>query len=160
MTIDDEEERRIEREIRSRRSADPAAILAGLDGGGHLKGASPTPVLQRATLEIEHWLADHLHDPAGVLRDVIVRRLAGRPELIESGLGQPAVSVGTWLHLVLPQPAAVAELVREVDMEWGRRLGERPRFEVAGQPAAPDDPYTIAGVTALLTELCKQCPGR
>ena len=160
MTIDDEEKRRIEREIRSRRSADPAAILAGLDGGGHLQGASPTPVLQRATLEIEQWLADHLHDPAGVLRDVMVRRLAGRPELIEAGLGQPAASVGAWLDLVLPQPAAIIELVREVDMEWGRRLGERPRFEVAGKPAAPDDPYTIAGVTALLTELRNQCPER
>jgi len=160
MTIDDDEKRRIEREIRSRRSADPAAILAGLNGGGHLKGASPTPVLQRAALEIEQWLAGHLHDPAGVLRDVMVRRLAGRPELIEADLGRPAASVGAWLDLILPQPAAITELVREVDMEWGRRLGERPRFEVAGKPPAPDDPYTIAGVTALLTELRKQCPER
>ena len=160
MTFDEEEERRIEREIRSRRSADPAAILAGLDGGDHLKGASPTPVLQRAALEIEHWLADHLHDPAGVLREVMVRRLAGRPELIVAGLGQPATSVGAWLDLVMPHPTAVIELVREVDMEWGRSQGERPRFEVAGKPAAPDDPYTVAGVTALLTELRKHCPER
>ncbi len=154
----DDDSRRIEQEIRSRRSADLASVLAGQDGGGHLKGASPTPVLQRAMIEIQQWLAASLYDGEGALRAVILRRLELEAERLESGLGDPAATVGAWLDRVLPRPTVVAELVRQADMEWGRLYGERPHFDRPGQAPHPDDPYTVAGVTASLTDLRRRCP--
>jgi len=148
-----DELRRIEREIRSRRGADLARALAGRDGGGHLKGASPTPVVQRARLELQQWLEEHLRDADGALRTVILRRLSDRTELLERNLGRPAATVATWLDQVLPHPGLVAELVREADVEWGRRFDERPRFERSGEEPTPDDPYTVAGVSELLEAL-------
>ena len=155
-TEKDAEQRRIEREARSRRP-DFATIIAGHDGGGHLKGASPTPVLRRALLEIEQWLATELPDHEGALRPVILRRLALQSEQLEAGLGHPAVTVGTWLDTILPRPEAMAELVRQADMEWGQLYHERPHFERADEPTHADDPYTVAGVTALLAELRRRC---
>jgi hypothetical protein len=52
-----------------------------------------------------------------------------------------------------PVPRALADLVREVDARWGRDYDERPRFEAPGRPPAPDDPYTIESVRALLEAL-------
>ena len=155
----DTDARRIEREIRAQRRADLALALAGRDGGGHLKGASPTPVLRRALLEIEHWLAANLSDNEGALTPVILRRLALADEQLEAGLGNPAATVAAWLDDVLSQPAALAELVRQADMDWGRLYDERPHFERPGEAPHPDDPYTVAGVTALLTELRRRCSG-
>jgi hypothetical protein len=152
MTRDDED-RRIEQEIRRQRRATLAGALAGRDGGGHLKGASPTPVIQRALLEIDHWLAAHLPDGPGSLQTVILRHLAGHPDLLEAGLGDPAGTMARWLDKLLAVPAALAELVREADMEWGSQYQERPHFERPGQDPSPDDPYTVAGVTSLLTDL-------
>lgn len=160
MTDRDDEARRIEREIRSRRKADLAAALAGRDGGGHLKGASPTPVLQRAVMEIEQWLDANLRDHEGALASVILRRLTAQPESLAEGLGAPAVTVGAWLDRILAQPAAVGDLVREADMEWGRLYDERPRFEKPGEAPHPDDPYTVDGVNALLVTLRRLCRDR
>ena len=53
--------------------------------------------------------------------------------------------------------ALLADLVREVDMEWGRREQERPRFERPGEPPAADDPYTVASVTETLADLRARC---
>jgi hypothetical protein len=47
----------------------------------------------------------------------------------------------------------LGELVREADAEWGRVMGERPRFDVPGQAPDPDDPYTVASVRAALARL-------
>lgn len=148
-----DEQRRIEQEIRARRRGDLAGAIAGQDGGQHLRGASPTPVIRRATLEVEQWLADNLDDAGRTLARVIVRRLVARPDLLEAGLDHPAATVAAWLEPLLAVPAAVDDLVREVDMLWGQEQDERPYFEREGRPADPDDPYTIAGVTATLTGL-------
>ncbi|HOX25536.1 MAG TPA: hypothetical protein PLL30_11805 [Candidatus Krumholzibacteria bacterium] len=153
MKRDDDERARIERDARLHLRASLTAALAGRDGGGHLRGASPTPVITRALLEIDLWLRDALVDPAGCLRIVILRRLEGLPDLLEAGLGQPAATVAVWLERLLALPGAMTDLVRETDMTWGQRFAERPRFERDGQQPEPDDEYTIAGVTRLLTDL-------
>jgi hypothetical protein len=152
-----DDDRRIEDEVRRQRRVDPMATILGRDGGGHLAGASPTPRLKRALLEIEHWLDEELVDHAGALQVVILRRLEADPEALAAGLGQPARTVAAWLDRLLARPARVADLVREVDMEWGRREQERPRFERPGEPPADDDPYTVASVTATLTGLRQRC---
>jgi len=153
MTGDQDHDRQIEQEARQHLRATLAAALAGRDGGGHLRGASPTPVLTRALLEIDQWLREELTDSAGSLRTVILRRLEALPELLEAGLGRPADTVAVWLERMLARPGAMTDLVREADMVWGEQYAERPRFERAGNDPAADDPYTLAGVMRLLTAL-------
>ena len=157
MTDRDDEKRRIEREIRATRRADLASALAGRDGGGHLAGASPTPVIRRALLEIDQWLRAHLDDSDGDLRAAILARLEALPDRLEHGLGRPEATVAAWLDGILANAGAVADLVLDADRRWGARTGERPRFEQPDRPAADDDPYTIAGVTAALQTLRRRC---
>jgi hypothetical protein len=153
MTDRDDEKKRIEREIRASRRADLASALAGRDGGGHLAGASPTPVLKRALLEIDQWLRVNLDDGDGDLRAAILARLEAAPDRLEGGLGRPQTTVTAWLDGILDNPGAIADLVLDADRRWGARTGERPHFEQPNRPASSDDPYTIAGVTAALQAL-------
>jgi len=156
MTPSDDEKRRIEREARLRRGADLAGALLGRDGGGHLRGASPTPILQQALMELDQWLRDHVVAPDTALRNVMLRHLAADPERLEAAVGHPASLLAAWLAPLLASPDRLTDLVREVDMEWGRLNQERPYFESPEGPPHPDDPYTEAGVRALLTGLLEQ----
>jgi hypothetical protein len=61
--------------------------------------------------------------------------------------------VTAWIDRLLSVPVLVEDLVREVDMEWGRMYQERPVFEREGQEAAENDPYTVAGVRRVLEGL-------
>ena len=148
-----EQARRIEQEARRARSADLASLLAGQDAGSHLRGASPTPVVSRALLEVRQWLEAQVRDRDGVLVPVLLRHLAGATDLLEANLGRPQRTVARWLQGLLDRPALVADLVRETDRQWGVQYQERPHFERPGQPPHPDDPYTVAGVTAELARV-------
>lgn len=159
MTSFDDEKRRIEQEARLRRGADLTGALLGRDGGAHLRGASPTPILQRASLEVDQWLRDHLAAPDASLRHVLLRHLAANPDQLAAALGHPDRLLATWLPPLLAAPDRLADLVREVDMEWGHLNQERPHFERPDRPADPDDPYTVAGVTATLTALLARAQG-
>ncbi len=151
-----EEARRAEQEARRARSADLASLLAGHDAGSHLRGASPTPVVARALLEVRQWLTEHLRDREGSLTTVLLRHLAGATDLLEANLGRPQRTVARWLQKVLARPALVEDLVRETDRQWGHQYQERPHFERRGEPPHPEDPYTVAGVTAELERLRQQ----
>jgi hypothetical protein len=143
----------ITREIRAHREFSLAGALAGQDGGGHLAGGSPVAAQQQFTYALAQWLADAVRDPEGSLRHVLTREISGRVDRLGDRPDRPPSAVAAWLREVLPRPAALQELVREIDAQWGRRQGETPRFEKADQPPAPDDPYTVAGVTAILGDL-------
>lgn len=156
MTPSDDEKRRIEQEARLRRGADLAGALLGRDGGGHLRGASPTPILQQAMMELDQWLRDHVAAPDTALRNVMLRRLAADPDRLEAAAGLPGRLLAAWIPPLLASPELLADLVREVDMEWGRLNQERPYFESPERPPHPDDPYTVAGVRTLLTEVLAQ----
>ena len=150
---DPDDDRRIENEIRRHGAPDPMQILMGRDGGGHLRGASPTPALQRALLEVADWLEANLDDTEQALHRVILRRLAAAPERLEAHQGHPERLLAGWVAPILDNETALADLVREVDMAWGQANQERPHFQIDGAPAHPDDPYTIAGVREQLTRL-------
>jgi hypothetical protein len=152
-SLTEEDARRIEHEIRGQRGADLADRLLGRDGGAHLRGASPTPALERARLEVQQWLERNLRDSDGALATVLERRLMLSTELVERNLGRPQDTLAEWLDRLLDRPNAIADLVREADREWGHRYQERPLFERPGEPPDPDDPYTIAGVTTELRRL-------
>lgn len=143
----------ITRDVRARRKFSLAGALAGQDGGGHLAGASPVAAQQQFAYALAQWLAVALPDAEGSLRHVLAREIGGRPDLIGDEPGRPQGAVAAWLREVLPRPAWVQDLVREIDAEWGRRQGEAPRFERADQSPAPDDPYTVAEVAARLAAL-------
>ncbi len=152
---DDDRDRdaEITRDVRARREFSLAGALAGQDGGGHLAGASPVAAQQQFAFALAQWLLDTLPDPEGALREVLVREIAGRVDLIGDAPDRPQGAVAAWLREVLARPAWLADVVREVDALWGRRQSETPRFESAGRPPAADDPYTIAGVTDTLRAL-------
>ncbi len=143
----------ITREIRARREFSLAGALAGQDGGGHLAGASPVAAQQQFAYALAQWLAIAVHDPEGSLRHVLTREIAARVDLIGDQPDRPQSAVAAWLREILPRPGWLEDLVREVDAQWGRRQAETPRFEKAGEPPMPDDPYTVASVTEALRTL-------
>jgi hypothetical protein len=143
----------ITRDIRARREFSLAGALAGQDDGGNLAGASPVAAQQQFAFALAQWLLEAVPGAEGSLRHVLTREIAGRVDLIGDDPDSPQGAVAAWLKEMLPRPAVLRDLVREVDAEWGRRQTETPRFEKVGQPPAADDPYTVAGVTETLRTL-------
>lgn len=141
-----------EREALRRRPFDLATAIARA-GAGNLKGASPVPAARQLVLAVTALLSARLPDSEGSLARVLAARLEDDPNLLDRHRGAPAAALAELLDRALATPTSLAELVREVDARWGRDYDERPRFEAIGRPPAPDDPYTLECVRALLTAL-------
>jgi hypothetical protein len=141
----------VEREIREGRKFTPEEVLARMAGPGAMKGASPvSPVLQAET-EIGNWLRSNLPDTSGALQMLLQRNLKGSALLLDN-VDRPLAALAGYCKQVLASDSLLTELVRQADVEWGRRMDERPYFERAGAPAHPEDPYTVASVRRMLTE--------
>jgi hypothetical protein len=143
---------KIEREVRRGRKFSLNDAIGRLGGEGMLKGASPVPPIEQTSAAIESYLRAHLEDGGGVLAHVLLRHVKSSKILLEH-FDEPKVVLRGYVEQLLMSEALLTDLVREADMEWGRTLGERPHFERAGQPADPDDPYTLASVRHALTKL-------
>ncbi|MGD9633822.1 MAG: hypothetical protein AB7G28_00645 [Pirellulales bacterium] len=150
-----EEEARIEREIREGRKFTLEEAICRLAGPGALKGESPVARLQQAELEIGAWLRTHLADAGGALEVVLHRRVKGS-ELLLANFDQPLVVLASYCQQLLNSDYQLQELVREADVEWGRLMGERPYFEIAGSESHPDDPYTVDKVRGALAAVLQQ----
>lgn len=159
MTDDDRQKPRsdaeLEQEIRRNRRFSEREVLARLAGPGAMKGASPVSRLEQAETEIGTWLGRHLTDTAGVLRVVLHRHLRGS-ELLLDNLDRPLIALAGYCQHVLSSDHLLQEVVREADVEWGQRMGERPHFEKAGSPHHPDDPYTVDSVRRVITEAVRE----
>jgi hypothetical protein len=142
----------LEREIRQGRKFSVKDVIGRSAGPGIMKGGSPVSPIQQATFEIEFYLREHVSDPSGVLPIVLLRRVKDSALLLENP-GQPLKVLSVFLTRLLETPDQIKELVRETDVEWGQRLGERPVLEKEGQPSHPDDPYTVESVRAALRHL-------
>ena len=142
----------LERQIRNERKFSPEEALMRMAGPGMMKGESPITRKQQAEAKVDNFLRCHLIDAAGTLPAVLLRHAKNSERLLEN-LDQPLVVLANYIERVLDSEYVLAELVREVDAEWGRMLGERPFFEKAGSPSHPEDPYTIESVRVTLTEL-------
>jgi len=141
----------IEREISQARSFTPTEAIARMAGPGAMKGASPvSPVLQAET-EIGTWLRSNLPDPDGALQASLHRRLRGSEELL-AHLDAPLEALAEHCERTLSSDYVLAELVREADVEWGRRMGEPPHFARTGG-TDPGDPYTIETVRGALSKM-------
>jgi hypothetical protein len=143
-----EGEARLEREIRQGRKFSPEEAIGRLAGSGAMKGASAVSRVQEAEIEVGTWLRSHVSDPVGALQSVLERQLKGSRLLLD----QPAVAVRDYCKHLIVSDNRLEEIVRAADVEWGRRMDERPHFEREGSPADPDDPYTIESVRKALAE--------
>lgn len=145
----------VEQEVRRSRQFSEKEVLAKLAGPGAMKGASPVSPVEQAQAEIDTFLSSALSDPAGVLRVVLQRDLKGS-ELVLYNLDQPLVSLSEHLRRILASHHRMQEIVREADIEWGRRMDERPFFDREDVPANPDDPYTLLSIRTLLEEVLER----
>jgi len=142
----------LEEEIRRGRKFSLTEAV-GREAGKVMKGASPVPPARQLLMQIEEILARELVDSDGSLIRTIVAQLKGNLPLLGRHFGDAVGALLEYLDGVLKSDANLADLVREADARWGRDYDERPRFERPGQAPQPDDPYTIAEVTASLTAL-------
>ena len=145
----------LEREVRADRQFSLAEAIGRLAGPGMMKGVSPVTHKEQAVAAIQEYLGRHLADAAGVLSGVLLRQVA-ESELLLGALDQPLVVLAGFCQQVLDSHYLLQELVREVDVEWGQVLGERPCFEREGSPPHPDDPYTFESVRKTLAGLLEQ----
>jgi hypothetical protein len=145
----------IEREIREGRKLTAKDLMAKLAGPGAMKGASPVSPVQQAETEIGNWLGSNLQDDFGSLRLVLHRHIKGSERLLES-LDMPLVALADYLQRILGNDNLLREIVRNADVEWGRRMDERPHFEREGMAADPDDPYTVENVRQALIDALRK----
>jgi hypothetical protein len=145
----------LEREIREGRKFTLEEAIARLAGPGAMKGDSPIPRMEQASIEIETWLGNNLIDGGGALRVVLQRRVKGS-ELLLKNFEQPLAVVASYCRQVLGSDSELKELVRDADFEWGRTMGERPYFETEKSLCNPADPYTAESVRNTLAELVEQ----
>lgn len=146
------DEQAITAEARRGRTFDVQALI-GREAASALKGASPVPAAQQALLALGALLESRLPDPDGSLTRTLLARLADESPLLDRHRDHPGDALAELLDRILSTPSELAELVRQTDARWGRDYDERPRFDRAGKPPVPDDPYTEAGVRALLENL-------
>lgn len=142
----------LEREIRQGRKFTAQEALGRMIGPGAMKGGSAVSRVQAAEIEIETWLRSHLTDSSGALQALLPRLLKGSPLLLDN-LDQPLLALAAACQRVLASNDRLDELVRLADVEWGRRMGERPYFNKPGVAPDPDDPYTSDSVRAALDEI-------
>jgi hypothetical protein len=149
----------VEREVRRGRTFSLSEAIGRMGGEGMLKGASPVPPIEQTAAAIANYLRAHLDDAGGVLAQVVLRHVRMSKILLEN-FDQPAVVLVGYLNQVLESETLLKDLVREADAEWGRTLGDRPRFEREGHPPHPDDPYTLASVRNALAQLVQRATSR
>ena len=145
----------LEREVRERRKFTLEEAIARSAGPGAMKGESPVSRMQQAEIEIGSWLRSYLADAGGPLEVVLCRNVKGS-ELLLHNFDQPLVVLASYCQRVLSSDYVLKELVREVDVEWGRAMAEQPYFEKEGAPSHPEDPYTVESLRNILSGLLKQ----
>ena len=139
----------LEREIRQGRKFTAQEAMGRMIGPGAMKGGSAVPRVQEAETGIGTWLRSNLPDSTGALQTVLHRQLKGS-ELLLNNLDKPLLALAAYCRQVLASNHHLEELVREADVEWGRRMDERPHFNKEGSPLHPDDPYTNDSVRTAL----------
>jgi hypothetical protein len=145
----------LEREIRDGRKFTLEEAVARMVGPGGMKGESPVARMRQAEIEIGAWLRSHLSDSGGALEVVLHRNVKGS-EFLLSNFDEPLVVLECYCQKVLNSDYLLTELVRDVDVEWGRVMGERPYLEKEGSPRHPDDPYTAESVRNTLRGILEQ----
>ena len=151
----DASEAELERQIREGRKFTAKEAIARIAGPGAMKGASPVSRPQQAETEVGTWLRSHVADTPGALHALLQRQLKGS-ELLLDNLDDPLAALAQYCERILGSDYLLKELVREADVEWGRRTDERPYFDRDGVPQHASDPYTIESVREVLAHIVEQ----
>jgi len=125
----------------------------GRQAAGTMKGASPVPLWRQILLDIQSLLEARLYDPEGCLRTSIKEHLKSTLPVAADPRQSAEDALTAFLQQTLASPTALADLVRRADVHWGRQYGEKPHFNLDGEPSHPDDPYTLDSVRATLESL-------
>jgi hypothetical protein len=149
------DEAEFERKLREGRKFTPQEAMARMAGPGAMKGASPISPAQQAETEIGTWLRSNVTDPAGALQLLLHRQLRDS-QLLHENIEQPLAALASHCRQLLASDFLLKELVREADVEWGRRMEERPLFDKEGAPPDPGDPYTADSVRSVLGEILQR----
>ena len=145
------DEAEVERETLRDRKFSMAEAIGRAAGPGVMKGASPIPRQRQAEAEIEDHLRRHLGS-SDCLAPVLLRHVKTSERFLDDS-ARPLTVLAACVRSILDSEPLLNEIVRELDVEWGRVHGERPHFEKAGQPPHPDDAYTVESVRATLSKL-------
>lgn len=142
----------LEQEIRQTRKFSLAAAIAQ-EGSSFLKGESLVPPLIQVKNELTVFMRNHLRDPEGALQATLLDLIQADDVVCSRYFEAPLQALVEILQPLVTQDAALRNFVRRVDMRWGELYGERPHFEIPGQPPHPDDQYTVASVRSQLQDL-------
>lgn len=142
----------LEREIRKQQSFSLATAIAQ-EGSDFFKGESLVPPLVQVKNELIVFIRNHLQDPSGALQAVLLDLIQTDNVVCSRYFGAPMLALAELLQSLITQDVYFRDFVRQVDMRWGQMYGERPHFEIPGQPPHPDDEYTMASVRSQLEEL-------
>lgn len=138
-----------EKEILSSRKFSVAEAI-GRANAGVMKGASPIPRTRQMVMELSELIENRLNDPEGSLAATLSMRLGQQLPLLDRHRDHPLAALQEFLQKFLNSETELNSLVRDTDARWGRDYQEKPRFNIPGQPDAPDDPYTPKGVRQAL----------
>jgi hypothetical protein len=152
---DSNPEAELQREIRQARKFSPQEAIGRLAGPGAMKGGSPISPQQQAANAVEVWIRANVADPDGAFKTVMNRHIKGSALLLEN-LDRPMSAVAVYCRRILASDQLLSEVVREMDVEWGRAMDERPHFAQEGRPPHPLDPYTSESVRMTLSEVLKR----
>lgn len=141
-----------EDELRKGRKFDLGEAVAR-EAGDALKGASPVAAHDQTLFAARELVEAKLSDPEGSLQRTLLARLDSDKPLVAEHFYDPTALLRQFLDRILGSDVALADLVRECDVRWGRYYGERPHFEAGGREPHPDDPYTLQGVKDALERL-------
>lgn len=145
----------LEREVRQGRKFSLAEAIGRMAGPGAMKGVSPVTRQQQALVEIENWLREHLSAGEAELQSVLLQHINGSDALLKN-FDQPLAALVAYCEHVVDSDHLLTEVVREADIAWGRVQAERPKFEQAGSPPDPNDPYTLESVRNTLTAVVEK----
>lgn len=134
-----------EEEIRRGRKFTASEAIARLAGPGSMKGASPVSPQLQAEAAISSWIRDHVSDAAGALQ-LALQRHVNESDLLLDNFDEPLTALEQYCQRCLASDAHLRQLVQDADIEWGRRMDERPFFDRAGSEPHPDDPYSADSV--------------
>ena len=124
-------------------------------GGKMLDGESPTPQLAQAKAEISTFIEKETSDSSGALIRTLITRVTNDMSVTQ-GSDSPLAVLKTIVSHILSEDSRLHEFVRQVDVESGIILHERPYFQQPGEEAHPDDEYTHASVARKLQQLLEK----
>jgi len=150
-----DQEKEIERDIRSRQKFTISSALSR-SSGGSLKGRSTAPQLVQATAHIVSFITTELHDLTGALLAALIERVKNDEIRISTHIDKPLDALKELLDEIIEHESILHEFVRQVDTHSGMILSERPVFQEPGDAPDPDDEYTHQSVKRALEELLKK----